>query len=235
MELVRPVPENLELAQGRSALAAARLHRRLTVEEAAKRAGLHPDQVGWLEEGRVYRFPSTDHAIEATVMLAAALEIGSREARELAGLPVPPRPLDVNPAARLVGVAALSAAVMAFVAFVLVPAVAGESAEPVDPVVAQAAALPKPWKIQVEVLNGAGDINWTRQIGSRVQSLAYTVKKVGRADRFDYPQSTVYYSPGGRLIAIRLARQLGFVTRPLPGGDNPNRLVVIVGPRRGPG
>src|SRR5918995_3584744 len=235
MELVRPVPENLELAQGRSALAAARLHRRLTVEEAAKRAGLHPDQVAWLEEGRVYRFPSTDHAIEATVMLAAALEIGSREARELAGLPVPPRPLDVNPAARLVGVAALSAAVMAFVAFVLVPAVAGEPAEPVDPVVAQAAALPKPWKIQVEVLNGAGDINWTRQVGSRVQSLAYTVKKVGRADRFDYPQSTVYYAPGGRLVGIRLARQLGFVTRPLPGGANPNRLVVIVGPHRGPG
>src|ERR687897_1395466 len=234
MELVRPVPENLELAQGRSALAAARLHRRLTVEEAAKRAGLHPDQVAWLEEGRVYRFPSTDHAIEATLMLAAALEIGNREARELAGLPVLPRPLDVNPAARLIGVAALSAAVMAFVAFVLVPAVAGKPAPAVDPVVAQAATLPKPWKIQVEVLNGAGDINWTRQVGSRVQSLAYTVKKVGRADRFDYPLSSVYYSPGGRLIAIRLARQLGFVTRPLPGGVTANRLVVIVGPRRGP-
>lgn len=235
MELVRPVPENLELAQGRSALASARLHRRLTVEQAAKRAGLQPDQVEWLEEGRVYRFPSTDHAIEATLMLAAALEIGPREARELAGLPVPPRPLDVNPAGRLVGVAALSAAVMAFVAFVLVPAVSEKPAPPLDPVVAQAASLPKPWRIQVDVLNGAGDINWTRQVGSRIQSLAYTVKKVGRADRFDYPQSTVYYSPGGRLIAIRLARQLGFVTRPLPGGSNPNRLVVIVGPRRGPG
>ena len=235
MELVRPVPETAELAQGRSALASARLRRSLTVAEVAKRAGLQPDQVEWLEEGRVYRFPSTDHAIEATLMLAAALEIGPREARELAGLPVPPRPLDVNPAARLIGVAALSAAVMAFVAFVLVPAIAGKPAAPVDPVVAQAASLPKPWKIQVEVLNGAGDINWTRQVGSRVQSLAYTVKKVGRADRFDYPQSTVYYSPGGRLIAIRLARQLGFVTRPLPGGANPNRLVVIVGPRRGPG
>jgi transcriptional regulator with XRE-family HTH domain len=235
MELVRAVPENAELVQGRSALAAARLRRSLTVAEAAKRAGLSPDQVEWLEEGRVYRFPSTDHAIEATVMLAAALEIGSREARELAGLPVPPRPLDVNPAARLVGVAALSAAVMAFVAFVLVPGVAGKPADPVDPVVAQAASLPKPWQIQVEVLNGAGDINWTRQIGSRVQSLAYTVKKVGRADRFDYPQSAVYYSPGGRLIAIRLARQLGFVTRPLPGGANSKRLLVIVGPRRGPG
>ena len=62
----------------------------------------------------------------------------------------------------------------------------------VDPVGAQAAALPKPWKVQVEVLNGAGDINWTRQIGSKIQSPAYTVKKVGRAYRFDYPQSTVY-------------------------------------------
>jgi transcriptional regulator with XRE-family HTH domain len=235
MELARPVPTNLELVQNRTALASARLRRSLTVEEAAKRAGLPPDEVTWLEEGRVYRFPSTDHAIEATLMLAAALEIGHREARELAGLPVPPRPLDVNPAARLVGVAALSAAVMAFLAFVVVPAFTDEKAAPVDPVVAQAATLPKPWKVQVEVLNGAGDINWTRQVGSRIQSLAYTVKKVGRADRFDYPQSAVYYSPGGRLIAVRLARQLGFVTRPLPGGANPNRLVVIVGPQRGPG
>lgn len=239
MELVRhftadAVPE-LELVSGRSALASARLRRSLTVEEAARRAGLPPDQISWLEEGRVYRFPSTDHAIEATLMLAAALEIDRREARQLAGLPVPPRPLDVNPASRLVGVAALSAAVMAFVAFVLVPALSDEQSIPIDPVVAQAATLPKPWKVQVEVLNGTGDINWTRQVGSRIQSLAYTVKKVGKADRFDYPQSAVYYSPGGRLIAVRLARQLGFVTRPLPGGTNPNRLVVIVGPRRGPG
>ena len=235
MELVSPIPQHLEVVHDRSALAAARLHRRLTVEQAAKRSGLTPDQVEWLEEGRVYRFPSTDHAIEATLLLAAALEIGHREARELAGLSVPPRPLDVNPVGRLVGVAALSAALMALVAFVLVPAVAGKPTPAVDPVVAQAATLPKPWKIQVEVLNGAGDINWTRQVGSRIQSLAYTVKKVGRADRFDYPQSTVYYAPGGRLVAIRLARQLGFVTRPLPGGSNPNRLVVIVGPHRGPG
>ena len=237
MELVRPVPQSLELVSTRNALASARLQRRLTVDQAARRSGLTPDQVEWLEDGRVYRFPSTDHAIEATLLLAAALEVGQREARKLAGLPVPPQPLDVNPVARLIGVAALSAALMAFVAFVLVPAFAGKSsaAVPVDPIVAQAATLPKPWKIQVEVLNGAGDINWTRQVGSKVQSLAYTVKKVGRADRFDYPQSAVYYSPGGRLIAIRLARQLGFVTRPLPGGANPNRLVVIVGPHRGPG
>ena len=235
MQLVSPAPQQLEVVPDRSALAAARLHRRLTRDEAARRAGLTLDQVEWLEEGRVYRFPSTDHAIEATLLLAASLEIDHREARSLAGLPVPPRPLDVNPAGRLVGVAALSAALMALVAFVLVPAIAGKPAPAIDPVVAQAATLPKPWQIQVEVLNGAGDINWTRQVGSRIQSLAYTVKKVGRADRFDYPQSAVFYSPGGRLVAVRLARQLGFVTRPLPGGANPNRLVVIVGPRRGPG
>ena len=55
MELVRPVPPSepvqhqpayeLELVAGRSALASARLRRSLTVEEAAKRAGLPPDQV----------------------------------------------------------------------------------------------------------------------------------------------------------------------------------------------
>jgi hypothetical protein len=235
MQLVHPAPENAEALTDRSPLASARLHRRLTIEEVAKRSGLTPDQVEWLEEGRVYRFPSVDSAIEATLLVAAALEIDRREARRLAGLPVPPRPLDVNPTGRLVGVAAISAALMALVAFVLVPALVGKSEPAVDPVVAQAATLPKPWQIKVDVLNGAGDINWTRQVGSQIQSLAYTVKKVGRADRFDYPLSAVYYSPGGRLIAVRLARQLGFVTRPLPGGSDPNRLVVIVGPQRGPG
>jgi transcriptional regulator with XRE-family HTH domain len=235
VELVRPIPQSLEAASHRSPLAAARLHRQLTVEQAAQRAGLTPDQVAWLEEGRVYRFPSADSAIEATLLLASALEIDRREARVLAGLPVPPRPLDVNPAARLVGVAAVSAALMALLSFVLVPAIAGPPKPAVDPFVAQAALLPKPWKIQVEVLNGAGDITWTRQVASRVQSLAYTVKHVGRADRFDYPQSAVYYAPGGRAIAVRLARQLGIVTRPLPGGTNPNRLLVIVGPQQGPG
>src|SRR5215212_6189753 len=158
MELVRHIPQPIAEANGaasaRSPLACARLHRQLTVEEAAKRAGLSADQVRWLEEGRVYRFPSADAAIQATLLLAAALKIGGHEARKLAGLPVPPRPLDVNPAGRLIGVAALSAALMALLAFVVVPAVAGPSEAKVDPVVAQAAALPKPWELQVDVLNG---------------------------------------------------------------------------------
>ena len=233
MELVQPIPQSVESASDRNPLAAARLRRRLTLEEAAKRAGLSPDQVEWLEEGRVYRFPSPGNALAATLLLSSALGIDRREARKLAGMSVLPGPLDVNPAARLVGVAALSAALMALLAFVLVPAFSEQAPAPVDPVVAQAATLPKPWQIQVDVLNGAGDINWTRQVASQVQSLAYTVKKVRRADRFDYPQTAVYYAPGGRLIAVRLARQLGIVTRPLPGGADPKRLVVIVGPKRG--
>lgn len=228
LEVVRERPVE------RSALASARLHRRLTVEEAARRAGLTPDQVEWLEEGRVYRFPSSEHALEATLLLATAYELDHREARNRVGLPVPPRPLGINPAGRLVGVAALSAALMALLAFVLVPVVFTGS-PPVDPVVAQAASLPKPWQIRVEVLNGAGDITWTRQVASNIQSLAYTVKTVRKADRFDYPRTAVYYAPGGRLVAVRLARQIGVATKPLPGGSDPNRLVVIVGPQRGPG
>lgn len=241
MELLRPLEGVLEAPPqdrstlDRSPLASARLQRRLTVDEAAKRAGLSVDQVEWLEEGRVYRFPSTDHAIQAALLLATALGVDHREARGLAGLPVPLRGLDVNPTGRLVGVAALSAALMALLAFVLVPAIAGKPAPGVDPIVARAASLPKPWELQVDVLNGAGDITWTRRVASRVQSLAYTLKHVGRADRFDYPRSAVYYAPGGRLVAVRLARQLGMVTIPLPGGSNPKRLVVIVGPQRGPG
>ena len=95
MELVRPIPNPTaqpeEAVHDRSPLAVARLHRQLTVEEAARRAGLSADQVQWLEEGRVYRFPSADAAVQATLLLAAALKIGRHEARELAGHPVPPR------------------------------------------------------------------------------------------------------------------------------------------------
>ena len=50
-----------------SPLATARLQRKLTIEEAAHRAGLSPEQLQWLEEGRVYRFPSADDALVAAV------------------------------------------------------------------------------------------------------------------------------------------------------------------------
>ena len=99
----------------------------------------------------------------------------------------------------------------------------------------QGPQLPPRWEIKVEVLNGNGDINWTRQVASRIGALAYTIAHVGRADRFDYQQTAVYYERGGRDNAIRLARELGVVTKPLPGGGDPKRLVVVVGPQKGPG
>ena len=49
---------------------------------------------------------------------------------------------------------------------------------------------------------------------------------MAKAGRFDYTHTAVYYEPGGRGIGVRLARQLGVVTSPLPGGTNPRRLVV---------
>lgn len=35
------------------------------------------------------------------------------------------------------------------------------------------------------------DIGWTRRVASEIQSLAYAVKEVRRADRFDYARTTV--------------------------------------------
>src|SRR6266550_6753136 len=75
-----------------SPLASARLQRKLTVDEAARRAGLTADQIEWLEEGRVYRFPSADDALVSVVLYATALGIDQDEARGLARLPVQPRP-----------------------------------------------------------------------------------------------------------------------------------------------
>lgn len=220
-----------------SPLARARLARQLTREEAARRAGLPQERVEWLEEGRVYRFPTPDDALTTLLVYASALGVEHREARELAGLPVPPKALERPTRRRLLGLAALVAAAAALAAALKLPALGGEAeAERQAAAVAAAeAALPPPWQVRVEVLNGSGDINWTRQMASKIGALAYTVARVGRADRFDYQETAVYYEPGGHALARRLARELGVRTRPLPGGSDRRRLLVIVGPQRGPG
>src|SRR5438132_8298629 len=102
MELVEP----LEPAGEESPLARARLHRQLTVEETARRAGISAEEVRWLEEGRVYRFPRPDDALAATVIYASALGIDNREAPEHGGRPVPPLPVERNPVPRLVVIGA---------------------------------------------------------------------------------------------------------------------------------
>src|SRR5256885_12526519 len=84
-------PFPLEETTASSALATARLRRRLTLEEAVGRSGLGAEEIAWLEEGRLYRFATSDDALAAAVVYASALRIGLAEAPELAGLPPPER------------------------------------------------------------------------------------------------------------------------------------------------
>jgi transcriptional regulator with XRE-family HTH domain len=227
MELVEP----LEPTGEESPLARARLHRQLTVEETAKRAGLTGEEVRWLEEGRVYRFPRPDDALVATALYATALGLDNREVRELAGLPVPPQPVERNPIPRVLGLGGL---VLAFIAFITIFALTRSGGEGSQQA-AQRAILPPPWRVPINVLNGSGDINYTRQVASKIGGFGYTIKKVGRADNFRYPQTAVYFPPNCEGIAVRLAKELGVTTNPLPGGTGPCQLFVIVGPARGPG
>jgi transcriptional regulator with XRE-family HTH domain len=226
MALVEP----LEPTGEESALARARLHRQLTVEETAKRSGLSVEEVRWLEDGRVYRFARPDDALAATVLYASALGIDNREARELAGLPVDGLPIQRDPRPRLVAIGAVIVALAVFTILLVVPRSGGNHAT-----AAGGAILPAPWRIPVTVLNGSGDINYTRQVASHVGAFGYTIKKVGRAATFAYPQTAVYFPPRCEDVALRLAKQLGVATKPLPGGSGPCQLFVIVGPARGPG
>jgi len=226
MELVEP----LEPTGEESALARARLHRQLTVEETARRAGISVEEVRWLEEGRVYRFPRPDDALAATVLYASALGIDNREARELAGLPVPPQPLVRSPLPRLLVVGGVVIALAVFATLLLIPRSGNK-----PPQGGPSAILPPPWRIPVTVLNGSGDINYTRQVASRIGAFGYSIKKVGRADNFTYPQTAVFFPPKCDGVAVRLAKELGVPTKPLPGGTGPCQLYVIVGPARGPG
>jgi hypothetical protein len=93
-------------------------------------------------------------------------------------------------------------------------------------------ALAPPWKVSVDVLDGSGDIDYTRRVATRVGSFGYRIEHVTKADSFGYGRTAVYFEPGGAALARRLAGQIGVQTRPLPGGSNPRRLVVIVGPPR---
>jgi LytR cell envelope-related transcriptional attenuator len=226
--ILEPVPSADE-----SPLARARVHRQLTIEEAARRADIAPEEVQWLEEGRLYRFATADRALLATVLYATALGIDQREARELSGLPVGPKPTESSPLRRFGAITAFAALILAAV---LAVAFARSESKPKPSTAASAAStLPAPWAIDVVVLNGSGDIVHTRDVASRIQALSYKIAKVGRATSFNYPQTQVYYPPGGEAIATRLAKDLDVPIQPLPGGNDPRRLVVIVGPEKAVG
>src|ERR671937_1105627 len=159
MELVQP----LDASGDESPLAVARLRRQLTLAETARRAGLSEEEARWLEEGRVYRFPSPDDALIAALLYGTALGIDNREARRLAGLPVPAAPAERNPLLRVIAVGAILIAFAVFAAFLLIPR-AGGGHKP-----AQAGpALPPPWRGKAHVLHRRGDHNYTRLLANQV-------------------------------------------------------------------
>jgi hypothetical protein len=219
-----------------SPLGAARLRRRLTVEEAAARARMEIDQVKSLEENCMYRFGSNADALAAALVYATALGISEREARQIAGLPVASRLVDPWSLRRSMAICAFLAAVGTLVWFGFRPELGSESSAAATPAAASqtptadpTTALPDPWEVQVDVYNGTGAGNAAASMANRVAGLAYQIGKVGNAKRDDYRKTLVYYPPGGQEIAARLGHELGIGTAALPGGDNPNHLVVIVG------
>jgi transcriptional regulator with XRE-family HTH domain len=229
VEFARPlaVPPSAQT----SPLTTLRLQRKLTIEEAAKRAALWPEQLEWLEEGKLYRFTGENTAVLALLRYATALGIDHREARRLSGMPVEP------PARRPVGRWLAAGAVTAIlIAVTLAFAIGLGGGHGPSAAQRHAAPLPAPWKVSIDVLNGGGDINYTRRVASRIGSFGYRIQHVTRANRFDYKETSVYFEPGGGALAQRLAAQLGGLsTHPLPGGKNKRRLVVIAGPAHATG
>jgi transcriptional regulator with XRE-family HTH domain len=226
---LRVVPP--EPAPEASPLGAARIRRRLTVEEVAARTGLTADEVEALEESRVYRFPSVSEALAATLLVATTLGITEREARGIAELHGGRRRR--FPRARLLAALAFAAVFATLGWFVALPEVRGHESATPAPAVAQK-PLPPPWEIRVDVFNGTEVANAATLLANEIGGpLAYKLGTVENADRLDYVETRVYYTPGGERIAERLAQELGVAMTALPsaGGDE-NRLVVIVGQDR---
>ncbi|MBA3734508.1 MAG: LytR C-terminal domain-containing protein [Actinobacteria bacterium] len=142
---------------------------------------------------------------------------------------MPPQPIDRNPIPRLLVIGGVVIALAVFAALLFIPRSGGREAQ------AGADILPPPWRISVNVLNGSGDTNYTRQVASRIAAFGYTIKKVARADNFTYLQTAVYFPPKCQSVALRLAKHLGVATKSLPGGTAACQLYVIVGPARSPG
>jgi hypothetical protein len=135
------------------------------------------------------------------------------------------------PYRRIGAVGALVAAAVLAGWLLVVPQVRDAAAPPAAPAAAEAQAkLPPPWEIRVDVLNGTAVAGAATSLSNEIGGpLAYRLGTVENADRLDYVQTRVYYPPGSEAIAQRLADELGLGMTELPGGEDPNRLLVIVG------
>ena len=92
--------------------------------------------------------------------------------------------------------------------------------------------LPERWEVQVDVYNGTTGRQRGRRLRQPIAGLAYHMGDVDDAKKKNYDKTLVYYPPGRRghrASASPASSDVG--TAALPGGDNPLRLVVIVGKR----
>jgi hypothetical protein len=190
------------------------------------------DAVKSLEDNCVYRFGSNADALAAALVYAASLRITEREARHLAGLPVPSRldPWSLRRTLAAVGFMLACGALLWFVArpglFPSPPSVAPEANAAVKPA---PTPLPPRWDITVDVYNGTSVGNAGAGFANQIAGLAYRIGALGNAKQRNYARTLVYYPPGAEEIAKRLAGELGVGTAALPGGRDPHRLVLIVG------
>ena len=220
-----------------SSLGLARARRRLSVDEVTERTGLSPEAVEALEQSRLYRFPTLKEAVDAAVLYTSALGISQNEARRLADLPVRGRPFASVSLARAGASIAFVAAVAVLLWFVLVPRVGGhanvdaasDSGALLLPPPQLKPSLPERSDIRIDVLNGSTIGRAATRLADRIAGLSYGIGEVENAARNDYPETRVYYTPGSIGVAQRLADELGVGIQELPGGDEPRRLIVIVG------
>src|SRR5919109_1594706 len=171
---------------GTSPFGAARLSRRLTLEQAAERANMDVDAVKSLEDNCVYRFGSNADALAAALVYAAALRISEREARQLAGLPVPPRHLEASMIRRAVAVACFAIACFALAWFLRPEVFPEERAAPQVVTRPAAQQLPPRWEIEVDVYNGTRLGNAAAGLANEIAGLAYRIGAVRRAKRTNY-------------------------------------------------
>ena len=215
-----------------SPLAAARVRRRLTVEEAAARAGLSVEDVRCLEESRIYRFPSVDQALATALVYGNALGVSEREARRLAGLPAGPRDGLVargagSPSPPSPPRSPRSAGSSSFRSSAADEAASGSA-------VAQASCR-RPGRFASTSSTAREVPNAATVLANEVGGpLAYRVGTVENAS--GSTTSDARLLPAGELgrspSASRRISDVG--TQALPSGEDPSRLIVIVGRDRAP-
>ncbi len=94
------------------------------------------------------------------------------------------------------------------------------------------AKVPAPAQLHVTVLNGNGRLLAAESMGELLAAKRYNVHVGGNAEDFEYPTTTVFWTPGMQDAAKRLRNQIGGDTRIAALGrkaSGNNDLAVVVG------